>query len=85
MSSVDSQVGKVGNIGILLLSGLLNGFSFLSGPNLRLEVPSYKFFRGLSLGGILSRKSSIFSPLGVCDSVLEVPGRLINLPVSGGF
>src|SRR6266542_243108 len=29
--------------------------------------------------------SSKFSPLGICDSVLGVPGGLINLPVSGGF
>ena len=33
----------------------------------------------------LSRRSSRFSPLGVCDSVLGVPGGLINFPVSGGF
>ncbi len=29
--------------------------------------------------------SSKFSPLGVYDSVLEVPGGLISLPVFGGF
>src|SRR6266542_42758 len=29
--------------------------------------------------------SSKFSPLGICDSILGVPGGLINLPVFGGF
>ena len=63
----------------------MNGLSSLSGPNLRLDVPSYKFLRGLSLEGTLLRRFSKSSPLGVCDSVLGVPGGLINFPVSGGF
>src|SRR6266540_2977466 len=85
MLSVDSQVGKVGNMKILSLSGLLNGFSFLSGPNLKLDVPSYRSFRSLSDGGWFLRRSSSSSSLGVCDSVLRVPEGLINLPVSGSF
>ncbi len=93
MSSVDSQVGKVGNIGILLLSGLLNGFSFLSGPNLRLEVPSYGFLRGLSLGGTLSKRFSkgipegfFFNSIAVVNvSVSGVLGGLISFPVSESF
>jgi len=49
--------------------------SLLSGLNLRLEVlPS------ILLSG-LSRRSSISSPLGVFNSVLGIPRRLINLPV----
>ncbi len=33
----------------------------------------------------LLRRSSKSSPLGICDSVLGVPGGLINFPVSGDF
>ncbi len=57
----------------------------MSDPNLRVEVPSYNFLKDLSLGGALSRRSSKSSPLGVCDSVLDVPRGLINVPVSEGF
>ena len=64
-------------MGILSLSG--------SGPNLKLDVPMNGSFSGLSGGGQSLRRSSNSSPLGVCDSVLGVPGGLINLPVSGGF
>src|SRR6266540_1264608 len=67
-------------MGILSLSGLSG-----SGPNLKLDVPMNGSFSGLSGGGQSLRRSSNSSPLGVCDSVLGVPGGLINLPVSGGF
>src|SRR6266542_6679898 len=67
------------------LSDFINGLSSLSGPNLRLEIPSYEFFRGFSGEGSSLKRSSKSSPLGVCDSVLGVPEGLINLPVSGGF
>ncbi len=70
---------------ILSVIGLINRFSFLSDPNLRLEVPSYKFLRGFCSGDTLSRRFSIFSPLGVCCSGLGISRGLINLPVSGGF
>ncbi len=85
MSSVDFQVGKVSNIRIFSLSGLLNKSSSLLGPNLRLEVSLYKFLRGFSGGGFFLKRSSKSSPIGVCDSVLGIPEGLINLPVSGGF
>src|SRR6266540_735508 len=67
-------------MGILSLSGLSG-----SGPNLKLDVPMNGSFSGLSGGGQSLRRSSNSSPLGVCDSVLGVPGGLISLPVSGGF
>src|SRR6266498_2281956 len=72
-------------MGILSLSGLLNRFSSLLGPNLKLEVPSNKSCRGFSGGGSFLKRSSKSSPLGVCDSVLGVPEGLINFSVSGGF
>ncbi len=72
-------------MGILSLSDLINGSSFLSGPNLRLEVPSNNSDRGFFGGNSFLKRSSISSPLGVWDSVLGVPGGLINLPISGGF
>ncbi len=74
MSSADSQVGKVGNMGILSLSGFINGSSSLLDPNLKLEVPSNKSCRGFSGGGSFLKRSSKSSPLGVCDSVLGIPG-----------
>src|SRR6266540_3236388 len=67
-------------MGILSLSGLSG-----SGPNLKLDVPMNGSFSGLSGGGQSLRRSSNSSPLGVCDSVLGVPGGLINFSVSGGF
>ncbi len=72
-------------MGILSLSDLINGSSSQFGPNLKLDVPEYKSNRGFSGRGRFLSRSSISSPLGVCDSVLGVPGGLINLPVSGGF
>ncbi len=50
----------------------------MSGPNLILEILPYMLLSSLL------RRSSIFSPLGVFDSVLKIPKRLINLPVIGG-
>ena len=41
--------------------------------------------KGFSGRGWLLRRSSRSSPLEVCDSVLGVPVKLINLPVSGSF
>ena len=64
--------------------GILS-LSSLSGPNLRLEVPSNNSDRGFFGGNSFLKRSSISSPLGVWDSVLGVPGGLINFPVSGGF
>ena len=64
---------------------MLNGFSSLSNPNLRIEVPSYISLKGFSWGSILSRRSSRFSPLSVCLFELGVPGGLISLSVSGSF
>ena len=72
-------------MGILSLSGLLSRSSFLLGPNLKLDVPSYISFKGFSGRGWFLKRSSKSSPLGVCDSVLGVPRGLINLLVSGGF
>src|SRR6266540_854844 len=71
-------------MGILSLSGLI-GSSSLLGSNLKLDVPTNRSFRGLSDRGYSLRRSSNSSSLGVCDSVLGIPGGLINLPVSGGF
>ena len=70
---------------ILSLNGLLNGSSSLLGPNLKLDVFSYRSFRGLSGGDWSLRRFSRSSPLGICDSVLGVPEGLIKFPVSGGF
>src|SRR6266540_6331806 len=72
-------------MGILLLSGLINGSSSLLGPKLKLDVPSYRFLNSLSEGSSFIMESSKSSPLGVCCSVLGVPEGLINFPVSGGF
>jgi len=47
------------------------------GLNLIVEIPPYRLLNSLS------RRSSIFSPLGVFDSVLGVSEGLINLPVIG--
>ncbi len=47
----------------------------MSGLNLILEVLPYKLLSGLL------RRSSISSPLGIFNSVLEVLRGLINLPV----
>jgi len=71
-------------MGILSLSGL-SGSSSLFGPNLKEDVPTNESFKGFFSGGYSFKRSSNSSPLGVCFSVLEVPGGLINFPVSGGF
>src|SRR6266540_1396717 len=71
-------------MGILSLSGLI-GSSSLLGSNLKLDVPTNRSFRGLSDRGYSLKRSSKSSSLGVCDSVLGIPGGLINFPVSGGF
>jgi len=52
--------------------------SSISSPNLKLEVPSYRFLRGLFL---LSSKG-IF--LVISDSVLGVSKGLISFPITGG-
>ena len=70
---------------ILSLNSLLYGFSSLLDPNLRLEVPSYRFFRGFSGGNSFLKRSSKSSLLEVCNSILGVPEGLFNLPVSRGF
>ncbi len=76
--SVDSHVGKVGNISTQLLLDDWNEFFSLSDLNLRLDVSLYILLNGLP------RRSSISSPLGVFDSVSEVFKGLINFPVTGG-
>src|SRR6266498_5033355 len=83
MSSVASQVGKVGNMGTWSLFDDWNRLSSLLGLNLRVEVSPY------ILSGSLLRRSSISSPLGVLFSLNGVPVSgvfegLINLPVTGG-
>jgi len=51
----------------------------------------YKLLRGLSLGGVLSRRSFKSSPLGVLFvkvtvvNISRVPEGLINFLVFGGF
>ncbi len=76
---IDFQVGKVGNTDTWFLLDWLNGLSSILGLNLKLEVPSYRFLRGLSvfyLGGVF---------LVVNISVSRVLRGLINLLVTGSI
>ncbi len=56
-----------------------------SGPNLKLDVPMNGSLRGSLRGYSLLKRSSKSSPFRICDSLLGVPGGLINFPVSEGF
>ena len=77
MSSVDSQVGKVGNTGILLSLGYWNGLSSICDLNLKWEVSLYRFLKGLSVLslGVLCLLNGI--------PISGIPEGLINLPVTG--
>ncbi|SRR6266498_1892887 len=77
MSSADSHVGKVGNIGVCLPIGYLNGLSLVLGLNLRLEIPSYRFLSSLS---VLFFKGVL---LVIYNPVSGVSEGLINFPSSG--
>jgi len=76
--SVDSQIGKVGNIDTLLSLSYWNRLSSISGLNLKLDVPSYKFLRNLSV--LFSNALFLINSISVSGVLRE----LINLPVTRG-
>ncbi len=59
------------------MSDWMNRLFSRSDPNLKLEVPLYRFLNSLS------RRFSIFFPWGVCE--LGVPEGLISLPITRGI
>ena len=59
-----------------------NGLFSISNPNLKLEVSLYQFFNGLS--EVSSKGVPLVILLVINVLVSEVPGKLINLPVTKG-